>query len=189
MEADVMSIVSRLFGSGQERELKLVDFAKLEALIKGAPLDDSQKEYLKERWVHQIRWWDKTAWEARRRYFLLRSIIVLGGVIVPFLTTASFTEHMETWRRAGALASLLVAACAALEALYSWGGIWLDKRRAAELLKVEGWLFLNGAGRYNKGQAGTAAFAEFVAEAEKQIAAEVGSYIAVAQPPPKPPDH
>jgi Protein of unknown function (DUF4231) len=189
-----MSIFSRLFGTQRKRdELKLVDVAQLEALIEGARLDEVQKEYLRKRWLHQIRWWDGRAWEARKRYFRFRTIIVLGGVIVPFLTTASFNPQMEPWMRgAGAFISLIVAACAALEALYSWGGIWLEKRRAAELMKVEGWLLLHGAGRY-KEQTEAAAFPEFVTEVESQIAAEVGEYIAVAQsaqtrPSPKAPD-
>lgn len=170
--------------SGPQREtdeMKLVDVAQLEALIEGARLDGTQKEYLRKRWLHQIRWWDDRAWEARRKYFRLRMIIVLGGVLLPFLTTASFSVPLESWmRRGAAVVSLLVAACAALEALYSWGAIWLEKRRAAELLKVEGWLLLHRGGRY-KGQTEADAFPEFVTEVESQIAAEVGEYVTVAQ--------
>ncbi len=165
----------------EPEELKLVDVAQLEALIEGACLDGTQKEYLRKRWLHQIRWWDSRAWEARKKYFRLRMVIVLGGVLVPFLTTASFSAPLEPWmRRAAAVVSLLVAACAALEALYSWGAIWLEKRRAAELLKVEGWLLLHRGGRY-KGQTEADAFPEFVTEVESKIAAEVGEYVAVAQ--------
>jgi hypothetical protein len=177
----------------EQDELKLVDVAQLEALVAGAHLDEAQKEYLRKRWLHQIRWWDSRAWEARKRYFRLRVIIVLGGVLVPFLTTASFSVALEPWMRAAAaVVSLLVAACAALEALYSWGAIWLEKRRAAELLKVEGWLLLHRGGRY-KGQTDADSFPAFVTEVESQIAAEVGEYVAVAQSaqkpaPPMPPE-
>lgn len=162
-------------------ELKLVDVIQLERLIEDAGLNGTQKEYLRKRWLHQIRWWDGRAWGARKNYFRLRVIIVLGGVLVPFLTTASFGQSIQPWvRRAAAVVSLVVAACAALEALYGWGAIWLEKRRAAELLKVEGWLLLHNGGRY-KGQTEANAFPEFVSEVESQIAAEVGEYIAVAQ--------
>ena len=162
------------------QELKLVDVAQLEALIEAARgLDATQKEYLRSRWLHQIRWWDKRSWEARTKYFRLRVTIVLGGVLVPFFTTASVDGRYDPWMRGAAAAlSLLVAACAALEALYGWGALWLEKRRAAELLKVEGWLFLYGGGRY-KGHPD--AFEEFVTETESQIAAEVGEYVTVAQ--------
>jgi hypothetical protein len=57
-----MSIFSRLFGTPHKRgELKLVDVAQLEALIEGARLDEVQREYLRKRWLHQIRWWDGRA--------------------------------------------------------------------------------------------------------------------------------
>jgi hypothetical protein len=166
----------------QPDELKLVDVPQLEILIEDAPsLDATQKEYLRKRWLHQIQWWDKRAWEARRRYFRLRVTIVLGGVLLPFLTTVSFGTELDPWlRRVAAVVSLLVAACAGLEALYSWGSIWLEKRRAAELLKVEGWLFLRGGGLY-RGRPLPDAFPDFVTEVESQIAAEVGEYVAVAQ--------
>ena len=163
-------------------ELKLVDVIQLERLIEDSGLNENQKEYLRKRWLHQIRWWDSRAWGARKKYFRLRVIIVVGGVLVPFLTTASFREPIEPWiRRSAAVVSLVVAACAALEALYGWGAIWLEKRRAAELLKVEGWLLLHKGGRY-KDQSEANAFPEFVTEVESQIAAEVGEYLAAAQP-------
>jgi hypothetical protein len=162
--------------------LKLVDVAQLQALVDGAAhLDPTQKEYLRKRWLHQVRWWDRRAWEARQRYFSFRVIIVLGGILVPFLTITSLGAQLDPLLRlAAAVVSLLVAACAGLEALYGWGGIWLEKRRAAELLKVEGWLFLHGAGVY-KGRPAAEAFPDFVTEVESQIAAEVGEYVAVAQ--------
>jgi len=77
--------------TSESEDLVLVDVAKLQALIEAAPgLDPSRKDYLRKRWLHQIRWWDKRAWEARKRYFGLRVAIVVGGVLLPFLTTASF---------------------------------------------------------------------------------------------------
>ena len=163
-------------------ELKLIDVPQLEALIDGTPnLDEAQKDYLRKRWLHQIRWWDRRSWEARSRYFRLRVTIVLGGVLLPFLTTATFSAAADPWlRRGAAVVSLFVAACAGLEALYGWGSIWLEKRRAAELLKVEGWLFLHGGGLY-KSRSLAEAFPDFVTEVESQIAAEVGEYVAVAQ--------
>jgi hypothetical protein len=167
---------------GCPKELKLVDVAELEALIGAtATLDAAQKEYLRRRWLHQICWWDNRAWEARNRYFWLRRVIVIGGVVVPYLAAASFEERVDFWlRSAAAVLSLIVAAAAGLEALHGWGGIWLEKRRAAELLKAEGWLFLHGGGAYKGGVAGET-FSDFVTEVESQIAAEVGEYIAVAQ--------
>ena len=162
-------------------QIKLIDVAELEELIGASGLDEKQKEYLRKRWLHQFRWWDERAWKARGWYFRVRKTIVIGGVLVPFLTTASLSARLDPWPRGiGAAISLLVAALAALEALYGWGGIWLEKRRAAELLKVQGWLFLHGGGSY-QGRSAVDAFPEFVTEVETQIAAEVGEYVATAK--------
>lgn len=43
----------------------------------------------RKRWLHQFRWWDKRAADSRRWYYSVRVIIVLGGILLPFLTTAS----------------------------------------------------------------------------------------------------
>jgi hypothetical protein len=79
-----------------------------------------------------------------------------------------------------AAVSLVVAASAGLEALYGWGDIWLEKRKAAELLKVEGWLFVHKAGKY-KAMNAKDRFPSFVNAVEAQIAAEVGEYVLRAQ--------
>jgi len=94
----------------------------------------------------------------------------------------SFSPEVEPWvRRAAALVSLLTAGAAGIEALYGWGGIWIEKRRAAELLKVEGWSFLHGGGPY-RGRPVNDGFPDFVTQVESQIAAEVGEYVAAAGP-------
>jgi hypothetical protein len=163
-------------------DVQLVDIETLNKLIDATPnLESFQLEYLKNRWLHQIRWWNQRAWEARTYYFCLRRIIVVGGILVPFLIAATIAPRVDPWLRyAGTIISLVVAMCAALEALYGWGGIWLDKRRAAELLKVEGWLFFHGGGSYKEGPIGKR-FSDFVTEVESKIAAEVGEYVAIAQ--------
>jgi Protein of unknown function (DUF4231) len=164
----------------KESDLKLLEVEKLERLISLVPnLTEDQRNYLIDRWLHQIRWWDKRARQASRWYFSLRLVMVIGGILVPSLIAANFSTEVDPWLRlAGSVASLLVAACAGLEALYGWGGFWLEKRRAGELLKVEGWLFFHRAGTYKDS---TDRFADFVTRVESQIAAEVGEYVATAR--------
>lgn len=167
---------------GNSDDVKLIDIEKLEKLIASTPnLEPFQTEYLQNRWLHQIRWWNQQAWKARTYYFWLRRIIVVGGILVPFLITATIGPRVDPWLRyAGTVISLVVAMCAGLEALYGWGGIWLDKRRAAELLKVEGWLFFHSGGPY-KVRPIPERFSDFVTEVESKIAAEVGEYVAIGQ--------
>jgi len=162
------------------RNVRLLEVEKLEKLISSAPhLTADQRAYVIDRWLHQIRWWDRRAREASRWYFSLRLVIVIGGVLVPYLTSATFSPRVEPWlRNAASIVSLLVAACAALDALYGWGAFWLEKRRAGELLKIEGWLFFHRAGGYKDSSDG---FADFVTQVESQIAAEVGEYVSTAR--------
>jgi hypothetical protein len=166
----------------EKEQVDLIEVKKLKDLIAAAAwLDKDQRAYLMERWLHQVRWWNQRSWEARRYYFGLRSVVVVGAVLSPFLVSVHLSDGVDPWLRfAGAIVSLAVAICAGLEALYGWGGIWLEKRRAAELLKVEGWLFLHRAGSYRQLEA-PAAFNGFVTNVESQIASEVGEYVTVAE--------
>ena len=164
----------------QGHDVRLLEVKKLETLIRSVPdLADDQRQYLVDRWLHQIRWWDRRARQASRWYFSLRLVIVVGGVAIPYLTAATFSPKVDFWlRNAASVVRLLVAACAALEALFGWGGFWLEKRRAGELLKVEGWLFFHRAGIYKDS---SDRFSDFVTKVESQIAAEVGEYVSTAR--------
>jgi hypothetical protein len=168
--------------SNKTRKAKLLDVEKIERLINDSPgLSEEQRNYLRDRWLERIMWWNSRSRWAKRFYFISRCVIVIGGILVPYLTSASFSAQTEPWlRRAGSIVSLIVAACAGIEALFGWGGIWLEKRRATELLTIEGWLFLQSAGEY-KNKIPADSFSKFVAEIESKIAAEIGEYVAVAQ--------
>lgn len=165
--------------SQQKSSIDLVDIAKLQELI--SAVDDQppgKRKYLQARWLHQIRWWDQRSRDARRQFFRSRTIIICGGALVPFLISVGTGTSFDTGLRAIAgVLSVVVAIAAGLEALHNWGGVWLEKRNAAELLKVEGWLFMSAAGVYAERPD---AFAQFVASVENKIAAEIGQYVKVA---------
>ena len=72
----------------------------------------------------------------------------------------------------------MVAAAAAWEGVGNYGETWHEKRRATELLKVEGWLFLSLCGKYEK-KSMNEAFPLFVGEVEKMAAAEIGQYLSL----------
>ena len=73
----------------------------------------------------------------------------------------------------------IVAGCAAWEGVANYGEIWRGKRRAAEMLKVEGWLFFQLCGKYQADGTHKKAFPRFAAEVENMIAREVGEYLGV----------
>jgi hypothetical protein len=158
-------------------KVPLVDVKRLDAVVEsiGKNLDPPQIEFMKARWLHQIIYWDERSRDSRRKYFSLRLVMVLGGVTIPVLVSLGAREPALT--TAAAIISAAVAAAAAWEGVANYGQIWLEKRRAAELLKVEGWLYLQHADKY-VGQDYKTGFPTFAAEVERQIAKEVGEYVA-----------
>jgi Protein of unknown function (DUF4231) len=164
--------------------LPLVDSKALAQVIDhfAGSFSDSQKGFLKSRWLHQVRYWDNRSRDARRKYFALRGITVLGSVTIPVLTSLGLvTSPRTTFAIAAAIIAAVVAASATWEGVANYGQIWLEKRRAAELLKVEGWLFFASADKYAD-MAPETAFPTFAAEVERQIAKEVGEYVSAFDP-------
>jgi Protein of unknown function (DUF4231) len=82
----------------------------------------------------------------------LRSAVVIGSALIPALVGLRELRQFEnapwTFSVASILVSLVVAICAGLESLFGWGDIWREKRMAAELIKSEGFNFLQLAGGY-----------------------------------------
>jgi len=176
-----MGVLSWLCSTKQER---LVTREDLEELINGiGELDKSHREYLRRRWVGMVMWWHTRSVKARWKYFALRAVVVAGGVVIPVLTTLSMRTG---WQDAAAIAiavvGAIVAGCAAWEGVASYGEIWREKRRSAELLKVEGWQFLELCGKYAQDKEHTLAFPRFVSEVESMIAKEVGEYLGAFDP-------
>jgi hypothetical protein len=165
----------------------LVNEKELTALIEGLDLKDKQKnEYLKARWLNYVLWWDSRASEARRRYFALRSAVVIAGALLP---TIIGLHELNVWAKqawifsiAAIIASLVVAICAGVESLFGFGDIWREKRAAAELIKIEGFRFFQLAGEYNQPRKSHAKlYPVFAARVEDIIASEIKDYLSAVK--------
>ena len=165
---------------------QLVSREALEEVIDELPdLEESQKQFLKKRWLHQVLWWDKRARESRWKYYVFRGVATVGSVIIPALAGLNVniedsTSGNEYIRWSTFLLGLVVAISLALNELFHFGDIWREKRDAAELLKVEGWLFFQLSGRY-KDKNYKEAYPEFAEQVEVMVEREIKSYIAVVQ--------
>lgn len=158
----------------------LVTRANLEQLITRIEGVEPFQDYLKERWIGMIIWWHNRAVEARVRFMRLRLVTVAGGVSIPVLTTLSMRDLWSTYFTvATAIVGAVVAGAAAWEGVANYGDTWREKRRAAELLKVEGWQFLQLVGPYQQDRDHREAFPRFASSVEAMIAKEVGEYLAV----------
>jgi hypothetical protein len=167
----------------------LVDREKLEQIIDRLELDKEkrQNENIKARWLNYVLWWDSRAREARRKYFGLRSAVVIGGALIPALVGLrelnAWSDQSWIFSVASVLASLVVAICAGLESLFAFGDIWREKRAAAELIKTEGFRFFELAGDYQKRSKTHAdLYPIFADRVEDIIASEIKDYIISVKP-------
>jgi hypothetical protein len=143
------------------------------ALIDEIQIPELGKRFLHLRWLDQMTWAEGRANSARNRYYLLRMIAIIGGVIVPALVGLNLQWAPVTWITF--TISLVVAVSLAIDSFFRWGERWLHYRRMAELLKSEGWLFFQLAAPYQDSHA--AAYPEFARRVEAIIAADVDAFV------------
>jgi hypothetical protein len=79
----------------------------------------------------------------------------------------------------------VVAICAGVESLFSFGDIWREKRAAAELIKSEGFSFLQLTGDYKEFETTADAFQRFAANVEGLIRGEIKEYIVAVSAKPE----
>jgi uncharacterized protein DUF4231 len=165
----------------------LVDIEGLKAEInKLQDLDDEQKRSLENRWLHMVRYWDQRSRKSRRKYFAYRTIVLIGGVLIPALVSLQTSnlvadKYKGLIQFAAIVTGLLIAIAAGVEEIFHYGEIWREKRKAAELLKIEGWRYFQLAGPYRKATH-KVAYPDFAANVELMIEREIKDYIVVTQP-------
>jgi hypothetical protein len=130
---------------------QLVDLQELRKLIAGVQLTDPQmNEYITARWLKYVDWWDSRSRDAKRNYQMLRVAVVVGSALIPALVglreLKQFGDYGWILAVASIIVSLVVATCAGLESLFGFGDNWREKRMAAELIKSEGFSFLQLTG-------------------------------------------
>jgi hypothetical protein len=157
---------------------------EFESIIAGLVLQDIQKEYLSKRWLDQVMWFDGKAGYNQRRYYALRLLTIVGGVVVPAIVSLNVRQANVTAVLAWVTfsVSLVVALAAALEGFFRFGERWRTFRRTAEVLKAHGWQFFELAGPYAAPDHATV-FPIFAAQVETLVQQDVQAYIAaMAQP-------
>ena len=158
--------------------------------MNGVQLSDQKlNEYINARWLKYVEWWDSRASKAKWKYFALRSAVVIGGALIPALVglreLAQFADVAWMFAVASIVVSLVVAICASLEGLFGWGDIWREKRMAAELIKSEGFSFLQLAGGYAQFKTHQEAYKLFAQSVEDMIRHEIKDYIVAVSPKPE----
>jgi hypothetical protein len=151
---------------------------ELGAVIDETDLSALQKRCLRSRWLDAVMWMEGKCQQSQRRYYALRLVIIIGGVIIPTLVSLNLGGTAAEYVRWATFAlSLMVAISAAVEGFFRYGERWRHYRPIVERLKMEGWQFFQLSGPY--AQAGThrAAYPEFAARVEAIIQSDVETYI------------
>lgn len=165
---------------------QLVNEDALRSVIDHLQLSEEQKQHIKDRWLNYVVWWDSKASENKRKHYLLRSIVVVGGIIIPALIGTAATpnlsgirdEYINVFQWSAFFLSLLVGIAAALEELRRYGEIWREKRAGAEVLKCEGWRYFQLIGKY-KATCHTDCYKEFASAVEDMIEREIKDYFII----------
>jgi Protein of unknown function (DUF4231) len=166
---------------------QLVDLQELKTLMTGVNLNDANlNEYINARWLKYVEWWDWRSRQAKRKYQALRAAVVVGSALIPALVGLRELHQFEkqVWILAVAsiVVSVVVAICAGLESLFGFGDIWREKRMAAELIKSEGFSFLQLAGGYAQFKTHQDAYKLFAQNVEDLIRHEIKDYMVAVTP-------
>jgi hypothetical protein len=154
---------------------------QFEEIIDSLDLDELQKRFLHDRWLEQLTWFETKADVNQRRYYVLRLVTIVGGLIVPALVSLNISENdvaeALAWTTFGL--SLVVAIAAALDGFFRFGERWRSFRRVAELLKAHGWQYFELSGPYQAADHASA-FSTFSAQVESMIQEDLKAFIAQA---------
>lgn len=147
-------------------------------LIQSLKLSELQRQFLFARWLDQMLWMEGQAAKARDRYYKLRLITIIGGVILPALVSlninSSQVRDIFVW---GTFTlSQVVAISAAVEEFFHYGERWRHYRRTAESLKTQGWQFFQLTGPYVNFTSHDKAFSAFANQVEEIIQRDVEVY-------------
>ncbi|MFO0053008.1 MAG: DUF4231 domain-containing protein, partial [Dolichospermum sp.] len=142
-------------------------------------LNDRQKHYLKSRWLDQILWMEGRANDARKRYYQLRLTTIIGGVIVPILISLNINNKaLDSYLKGFTIAlSGMVAISSSVEEFFHYGERWRHYRQTTEILKGEGWEFVELSDSYASYKTHEEAFKNFAVNVENIIQSDVEVYL------------
>lgn len=129
----------------------------------------SPEQYIEERLNDQLRYYDRTATRAKRRYLQSRLVSVIAAALVPVLINVKFplSDYVTT------ALSVLVVLIVSLESVFHFREQWVNSRSTSEALRKEYFQFTSSEGPYATfGDDAKAAFRHFVGRAESMIEVE-----------------
>src|SRR5512142_3441127 len=150
----------------------------LRPIVDRLDLPEVQRGFVRDRWLDQVVWLQRTVAVAQRRYYLLRLIAVIGAVVVPALAGPGAPAQAPGWVRWAALVvSVVVAAALTVEQFFHYGDRWRHYRMVAERLKSEGWQYFELAGGYADLSCHADGFRRFAGRVEDILGEDVQRHV------------
>lgn len=166
----------------EERDSKRLK-RQFEEIISGLQLNELQKRFMEDRWLDQLLWFEDKAHVNQRRYYALRVVTIVGGLIVPALVGINVREdnvaEVLAWTTFSL--SLVVAIAAALDGFFKHGERWRSFRRITELLKAHGWQYFELSGPYTAADHASA-FPTFAGQVEAVMQEDLKAFISQGAP-------
>lgn len=132
-----------------------------------------QKTYLSDRIDDQINWYNKKSKIFQNRFKLLKVIVIIGSVTIPFLV-GLIEDGTINLKIAVGIIGVAIAAIEGVLSLYKYQELWLQYRLASEMLQREKLIFLTGSGVYHNNPN---AFKDFVQRSEAIMSSENQSWL------------
>jgi hypothetical protein len=142
--------------------------------IDEAGLDEHRRGYLKRRYLEYVRWLEDGSATNLVNYYALRIPAIVLAALVPALVALDLGTVGRTITVA---LGVVVAATTTVEHFLGSGQRWRHYRGSVELMKSEGWLYLQLAGPYAGHPTLEAAFSDFVTRVETLMRNEVREYV------------
>jgi uncharacterized protein DUF4231 len=150
-------------------------------------LPDVQRQQLKARYLDYVVWLQSNATGSRRWYYTMRLIAAVGSVVVASMSSAQVLgspPRIVAWILLGT--SLGTGVALAIDGFLNLGERWRHYRAAAEILKSQGWRFIQRTAPYDNLD-DTDAARRFAGDVEELIAKEIGEYVKGPSRPAPPP--
>jgi hypothetical protein len=166
--------------SNQPKKDDYQEFLKnnFKSIFEKLQLQDLQRDFLTSRWLDQLLWMEKQATKARDKYYRLRLITIIGGVILPALVSLNINDSQirDILIILTFALSQIVAISAAVEEFFHYGERWRNYRRTSESLKAQAWQFFQLSGPYINFKNHEQAFTAFATQIEAIIQRDVEVY-------------
>ena len=151
--------------------------AEMSGLIDELKLSTLRKQSLKSRWLDQVIWMEGRANRHRSWYYRLRLTAIVGGILIPLAVTISQVSALSWVAWIAMVLGVMVAISSSVEEFYHHGERWRNYRSSVEMLKSEGWQYIQLSGRFSRYKDHERAYERFTGRVEEIIQLDVHTYI------------